>query len=312
MLYPFWIHDAPIHFVPGKAILPTKRYHSASSPHICHCLYATTFPLILRSSRSPRIATLKARCICVIQTHSTHNTVKSCVYVSCCPNQAEMWNPTFLIVRVGNLQDFWILAAKFMGGNLSIRRLQMAGCKIREQCDHGDGTVLEIPPPGAVNECPHGQCFFCLIWIILLVSCPDNCATNHNQSSVSCNTYSCADDISLLSKGFLPHHSDRSSPYLLSFVCGNIPCHRSVSFPTEKPYPDCRMHLSNWNTTCVNVRHLKFPSHLIWNPIFLFSLNQTQPNLWISLESYRLFPTSDCGSFSHQIPESRATYAVFV
>ena len=139
MLYPFWIHDAPIHFVPGKAILPTKRYHSASSPHICHCLYATTFPLILRSSRSPRIATLKARCICVIQTHSTQTWYRVvCKYVSCCPNQAEMWNPTFLIVRVGNLQDFWILVAKFMVGNLSTRRLQMAQCKIQEQCDHGE------------------------------------------------------------------------------------------------------------------------------------------------------------------------------
>ena len=140
-----------------------------------------------------------------------------------------------------------------------------------------------------------------------------HCATNHNQSSVSCNTYSCADDISLLSKGSLPHHSDRSSPYLLSFVCGNIPCHRSVSFPTEKPYPDCRMHLSNWNTTCVNVRHLKFLSHLIWNPIFLFYLNQAQPNLWISLEWFRLFRlTLEYVSSSHQIQESRATYAVIV
>ena len=91
MPYPFWILDVSIHFVPGKAILPTRVTIQPVPLLICHRLYAT-FPLILRSSRS-HITTLKASCICsIIQVHSTHSTVKSCVYmyVTCSPYQS--WN----------------------------------------------------------------------------------------------------------------------------------------------------------------------------------------------------------------------------
>ena len=179
MLYPLWIHDAPIHFAPGKAILPTKRYHSAylSPPHLSPliCDNISSHPILLslsynnfESEMHPYLDTFntqhcKELCESKLPSKSSWN-VKSNLSYCTGRKSVRLLNPG------SKIYGWQFVYSKGTNGPMCNARFKnystMELCWI---C-----TVLECSkrsrnfPLAAVDEYPHGQCF------ILLVSCPDN------------------------------------------------------------------------------------------------------------------------------------------